>query len=130
MNIFEQASRLSLTFATPLGTLRTDDLWSLPLTSNKGTSLDQLAVALHNELQNKGTLSFVTDAVKPNDYTQLRFDIIKHILDIKIAERDAAAKARADREKKQKLLELISRKENQELENMPLDDLRKMVEAL
>ena len=50
MDIFEQASRLKLRFPSPLGTLSTEDLWHLPLTSTTGkANLNDIGKALNYE---------------------------------------------------------------------------------
>jgi uncharacterized protein (UPF0305 family) len=128
MNIFEQASRNKLRFDTAKGQLAAEDLWDLPLT-NKGTNLDDIAVRLHAALRDTG-VSFVKPASNTNSVNQLRFDIVKHIIDVKMAERDAAAAAADRKQKKDRILELISKKQDQELEGKSLDELTQLANSL
>lgn len=131
MNIFERASRLNLTFDTTKGVISFNDLWKLPLTSNTSKlNLDGIACEMYAGLQSTKTISFVDNATKADDMTQLRFDIVKHIIDVKLAEREAENQARIHREKKNRIMELIARKEDQALADMPLDELRNLVKEM
>lgn len=129
--MFEQATRNKLRFSTPQGQITTEDLWDLPLTSTTGrANLDQIAVALFTELSNNKNISFVTETAKTDQTSQLKFEIVKHIIGIRKTENEAAALARTNREKKQQLLSLINQKENEQLAGKSLDDLRKMAESM
>jgi hypothetical protein len=136
MNIFEQACRLKLRFHTDQkGLISSEDLWDLPLTSQRGISLDGLAIGLHKAMRDVSDIpSFVDKPATTNssflNETQLKLDIVKHVIGVKIAERDAAASAAANREKKQQILELIARKENDALAGQSLEDLRKLANSL
>jgi hypothetical protein len=139
---FEQASREKLRFSCPRGVLSVEDLWDLPLVNNgkvantaagpqAHTNLDDIAKALYKELKdNDESMSFVRPAQQSNAQLQLKFDIVKHIIDVKVAERDAAAVLAEKAKKKQKLMELISRKQDAALEDAPLEDLQKMLTDL
>lgn len=131
-NIFEQAARAKLRFETSAGLLSAEDLFDLPLTSAvKKPNLDDIAKALHKKLRDEGdAVSFVTPAVKSTATDELRFEIVKHVIAVRIAERDAAAEAKARADKKQKLLELIDRKQNQQLEGQTLEELQAQLAAL
>lgn len=126
--MFEKASRLKLTFASSQGLLSVEDLWDLPLTSSKGrANLDDLARDLHKQLKNGEDVSFVNKETKSDPVIQLKFDIVKHVIEVKLAENEAAATARANAEKKQQLLGLIASKENEALAGKSLDELRAMI---
>lgn len=129
--MFEMATRNKLRFSTPQGQISVEDLWDLPLTSTTGrANLDSIAVALFTELSNNKNISFVTETAKTDQTTQLKFEIVKHIIGIRKTENEAAALARTNREKKQQLLALINQKENEQLAGKSLDDLRKMAESM
>ena len=129
--MFEKATRQKLRFQTNKGLLTVEDLWDLPLTSNHGrTNLDDIARMLHSDLKNDNNVSFVVKVRKSDEPTQVAFDIVKHIIDVKLVERDAAQLAATMKEKKQQIMQLIANKEQSALAEMPLDELRKMVEAM
>lgn len=129
--MFEKASRIKLLFDTPKGMLTVSDLWDLPLTSQTGkTNLDDIARSLHSKLKNDSEVSFVVKDRKSDETVQLGFDIVKHIIDVKLAERDEAALKAENAAKKQQIMALIANKKNDQLANMPLEELEKMVAAL
>lgn len=130
MSIFEKASRKKLRWITPVGTLSVEDLWDLPLTNPNGVSLDSIAVACHEAIGEDKTKSFVKATSTADTTSKLRFDIVKHIIDVRLEEQDKAAKASETRAKKQKLMEVIARKQDASLEEMGIDDLQKMVDEL
>lgn len=131
MNIFEQASRLGLRFNSPVGEITTEDLWRLPLTNPSKTraNLDDIAIALNDKLKTDNTTSFVTSVAK-DPTTQLKFDIVKYIIDVRIAERDAKVISEANKVKKEKLLALLEKKQDGALEDLSVEELRKQIEAL
>lgn len=122
--MFEKASRLKLRFETSIGMISAEDLWDLPLTSAKGPSLDAVAIKLHRGLKSGDDVSFVDKTRKSDETAQLRFDIVKRIIDVRLAENEAALAVRKNAETRQKILEIISEKEGESLKNMPLDELR------
>lgn len=129
--MFEKASRMKLRFNTSKGMLSVEDVWELPLTSNSGrVNLDDIAKELFKQLKESDVVSFVTKKTDSNEYTQLAFDIIKHIIDIKLLEREENARIKSNKEKKQQLLALIAQKENEQLGGMSLEELKTMVDQL
>ena len=129
--MFEKASRLKLRFDTNKGMLSVEDLWDLPLLSatNK-VNLDDIARSLHRQLKNDDDVSFVNLDRKSDKVVQLKFDVVKYIIEVRLAEADAAKITRENREKKDRLLQLIAERQDDDLKNMHLDDLKKMVAEL
>lgn len=129
--MFEQASRLKLRFPSPKGALSVEDLWDLPLTSTTGkANLDDLARELHQTLESKKVGSFVTKASSADARTQLQFDILLRVIEVRLAEIESAAQREATRAKKQQIMEIISRKETEALSGASLNDLRAMLSSL
>jgi hypothetical protein len=128
--MFEKASRMKLRFDTAVGAITVEDLWDLPLTSNRTTSLDDVARSLHQQIKDETEVSFVTTASTASAKLQLGFDIVKHIIDVRLAEREAETVRAQNREKKQKLLSLIAEKEDEGLKQSSVEELRAMAEAL
>lgn len=130
VNLFEQASRRKLRFQTAVGILTTEDLWDLPLSAKNKVDLDGVARALHNRLKEHEDVSFVKSSTKPDGDLQLAFEVVKHVIDVRVTERDAAVQAAEKAAKKSKLLEVIARKQDMELENASVEELQKMVQEL
>lgn len=129
--MFEKASRMKLRFETAKGIITVEDLWDLPLTSPRGLpNLDQLAIDLNRRVRENQTESFVVTNPRKDEALELKFDIVRHVISVRLAEQ-ATAKELADRKaKKERLLEIIDRKQNQALEQAPLEELQKMVAEL
>lgn len=131
MNIFEQASRRALRFSSERGLVSVEQLWQLPLQSKNGFSLDAIAIAVNRELKALAEESFVAQGSNPaKAELELQLEILKHIIAAKQAE-NADARAAADRKaEKARLLEILDRKQGQELESLSADDLRARIAAL
>lgn len=129
--MFEKASKLKLRFESNKGLLSVEDLWDLPLTSTTGkANLDDVARAVHRQMKSDDAISFVNASQKTDEVTQLKMDIVKHVIAAKMAENELAAKARDIREKKQLIMEIMARKQNEALANSSMDDLQKMLDSL
>jgi hypothetical protein len=130
--LFQKASRIKLRFDSPKGLLTVEDLWDLPLTSTIPVkpNIDEIAKGVIRQLKATEDESFVAKETKDNDLLQLQLEILKVVRDVKIAERDAATKARENAEKKQQILALIQQKKGEQLAGTSLEDLMKMAEAL
>jgi len=128
--MFEKASRLKLRFSVANGNLSVEDLWELPLTHLRHPNLDDIAKGLYREIKDSDIQSFVTETKASDGITQLKFDIVKHIIDVRKAEQAAAENAQANKVKKQQILALIAQKENEQMAGQSIEDLRKLAESL
>jgi hypothetical protein len=132
MNIFERASRQKLRFQSHVGELSTEQLWDLPLTSKDGrVNLDAIARAIHAELKGLEEVSFVECKPDPRkDELELDLEVLKHIIAVKVAEKDAATMAVAKAQRRAKLLAALASKEEDELADMSKNDLMAELSAL
>lgn len=122
-NIFEQASRRKLRFTTDIGSLSVEQLWDLPLESKAGKlSLDMLAIDLHEQLEKVKTKSFVSGS-KKDPVTQLRFDIVKQIIDTRVAENKAKTEQKQRDTQIEKLSETLAKKKDAALDDMSVEEL-------
>ena len=128
--LFINASRAKYRFDSVKGSLLVEDLWDLPLTG-KGANLDDIAVALHKQVKDsEGNVSFVKPITKKSGDLQAKFDIVKYVIDVKVAERDAAALAADKADRKQKLLAKLAEKQDKDLDNKSAEEIQAMVDAL
>jgi hypothetical protein len=133
MDIFQEATRRKIQFQTNIGNLFTQDLWDLDLKTsprNQRTSLDALAVELNEELESAPRKSFVDDNATDNSETRLKFDIVMAIIAYKKTERDEAANRANNAATRNKLNELIARKQDAALEDKDIDELRALRDNL
>ena len=118
MDNFMLATRNKYRFVTCKGQLTVEDLWDLPLTSATGKpNLDDIAKDLYRQLKDGEEISFVhtddeAEKVKAKvTETQITFDIVKYVIDTKLAEAKAAKEAMENKARRQRILELIAKKE-------------------
>lgn len=123
--MFEQASRVKLRFKLSNGVVSTEDLWDLSL-----ESLDSLARQLNKTIKDEEEISFIKEKSSANKLTELRFEIVKHIIAVKLAEREKAQDAAIKSERKQAILNILANKEDEYLQSMSKEDLLKELESL
>lgn len=127
MNLFERASRKNLTVTTSKGTIGINDLWDLPLTSQKHLNLDDIARA-YNERVNKASVSFVeTSPAQGTEDDRLVFEIVKHVIAVKIADNKAQAEARVKAQQKQRILEIMAQKQDEALAGKSIEELEQLL---
>lgn len=131
-NIFEQATRQKLRFETPRGSLSAEDLWDLPLTSATGkVNLDEIAIALHRQLRSASeVVSFVDTEATTDPTIQLRFDVVKHVIETRKLENAKAANDRQRAETKQKLLAALAKKREDAIDAKSEEELLAELAAL
>lgn len=61
---------------------------------------------------------------------EVQIAIIKHIVFVKLAEKEDAEKASARKAQKQKIMSIIVAKQDEVLQNSSVDDLQKMLDEL
>lgn len=105
--------------------LSVEDLWDLPL-----IQLDNIAIALNKKLQESKTESFIKTRTKDTTELELKFNIAKHIIDVKLQEQEDRLLESEKKAKRQKILDLMAKKQDAELEGKSLEELAKELEAL
>ena len=129
--MFQKAIRQKVRFNTVQGQLTVEDLWEIPLTSNKPVAnLDDIAKSLFQQLKESDSASFVLKNKPADDTLLLKFEIVKHVIEVRLAEAEKAETIKVNREKKQRILAIIATKENEQLMGSSLDELRSMMESL
>lgn len=126
--MFKEASRLKLRFSTPIGLLSTEDLWDLPLESKTKVNLDSIAILLNREIKDTKEESFISKS-KVNPVTELKLEIVKAIIAVKLQEADEKLKAKIKAEQRNKIDAIISKKEDASLEAMSLEELKALRNA-
>ena len=125
MNIFEEASRKKLRFSVPKGTINTEDLWDLSL-----ESLDEIAKMLNRQLKAMDEESFITTRTKENSIVNHRFEIVVHIIKVKMEEVEKKKLAKERAEKRAQLKELIEKKMRSAQEEKSIEELEKELALL
>ena len=127
--MFEKASRLKLRFDTSRGQVSVEDLWRMPLANSEGFCLDTVAIEVNGQLKQKGE-SFVAPVSTEDSVLNLKLDILKHIIAVKLKEIQEKEDALAKKQKKEYLLSILKEKQNEALKSMSMEDLEKELNAL
>ena len=125
MNIFERASRNKLRFTTRKGALATEDLWDLNL-----ETLDSIAKSIHKQLKEEDDVSFIEPKTKTNLTVQLQMDIVKHVIEAKITQREAGKKRAETMAQIDQINEILQRKQVESLASKSTDELAAMLSEL
>lgn len=129
--MYKIASRKKLRIQTNRGMLSVEQLWDL-----SKEDIGELAKSIRKRINDqKGvTGDSELDFLKPSAQTEetideLTFRILKDIYQTKQAEEDKAHRRAAARENNRKILELIAKKQDQELENKSIEELEAMLQS-
>ena len=123
--MFEKSIILKIRFKTGSGLINTEDLWDLSL-----ESLDSLAKSLNKSLKEATEESFIQKKTSASSTLELKFEIVKFVIKTKLEEMEKAKSATEKRAKKQLLMELIAKKEQEGLSSKSVDELQKELENL
>jgi len=123
--MFEKASRLRLRFNYK-GLIAVEDLWSLSV-----ENLDNMFKDLNRLLRDRQGESLLEETSRSDpDHLELKIDIIKHIVKVKLEEKKTQEEKLLRLEKKKKILQFISEKQDEELRGKSVKDLEKLLEGL
>lgn len=123
-NIFEYAVRNKVRFPFK-GMISVEDLWDLSL-----ENLDSIYKTLNKQIKDSEEKSLLSVKTSVNTDLEVQVAIVKHIVSVKLAEQDAREKAAAKKAQRQKIMSIIATKEEEELHNTSVDDLKKMLVEL
>lgn len=126
MEMYKEASKIGLRFQTNQGSLTVEQLWSLSLSK---LSLAIKALKKQMKGDNDDELSFLDETKVVDREKQLQFEILKDIYLTKKQEADAEKNAVAMKEHNQYILSLIKTKQDQELANKSIDELKAMLKG-
>ena len=123
-NIFELASRMKIRFAYR-GMITVEDLWDLSV-----QELDRIFQKLNKALKESKEESLLSPQVKEDSELNVQVAIVRHIVEVKLAEAAVALAAVERKAKKEKILSILADKQDDSLRNMSSEDLTKMLEDL
>lgn len=122
--IFEFATRNKVRFPFK-GMISVEDLWDLSL-----TNLDSIYKTLNKQAKQSEEESLLSTKETVDTELEVQITIVKYIVSVKLAEKEAAEKTLAKKIQKQKIMSIIATKENEALQNSSIDDLKKMLDEL
>lgn len=122
MNIFEYAVENKLRFPYK-GNISTEDLYDLTV-----EELDTIFKTLNREVKKSNEESLLEKKSDANIRLNVKIEIIKEIVAKKLAEIEASKTAVIKKQKNEKIMELIAQKQDENLRNLSIDELQKMLE--
>lgn len=132
-NLFEYAIRNKLRFASTRGDLTAEQLWDVPLRAKNGEdfSLNAVAKAASKAWKEISEEDFVGMAETPERTRRaLALDVVKRVIEVKLAEEEAAKTRAANKVEKEKLLKILAEKQEGKLSEMSERELQKRIAAL
>ena len=123
-NIFEYATRNKVRFSFR-GLISVEDLWDLSL-----TNLDSIYKELNKQSKQSEEESLLNIKTQEDELLNVQIEIVKHIVSVKLAEKEAREKATVKKAQKQKIMSIIAAKQDEALQNSSIDDLQKMLDEL
>ena len=121
--LFETASKMKVRF-NYRGVITTEDLWDLDV-----KALDYIYKQLMVAKKESETESLLEEK-KTNPILEVQIEIVKHIFNVKVEERKAAELQAENAAKKQKILAILARKQDAELENKSAEELETLIKDL
>lgn len=123
-NIFEIATRNKIRFEFR-GLISVEELFDLQL-----EELDSIFKKLSKEKKESSEESLLDTKTTENSLLETKIEIIKYIVNDKLERAERNVKAFEKAEKKQKIMSILSRKKDSELEEKSTEDLEEMLNSL
>jgi hypothetical protein len=123
-NIFEVASRNKTRFVFK-GSLSVEDLWDLNL-----TDLDSIFKSLNKQLKLEKEESLLDTKTAANEEITAKVEIIKYIVDTRVAENKVKANAKKKNEERQKILALMALKKDEANAGKTYEELEAMLSQI
>lgn len=123
-SMFEYATRTKLRFDYR-GAASVEDLWDMNV-----KTLDGIYKKLKAQEKELSEDSLLEESSTENKKLTLEIAIVKYIAETKLAEKKQREEAADKREKKQQIMNIIARKQDEQLEGKSIDELQKMVDEL
>lgn len=116
-NLFEIATRNRYRFNYK-GVMTVEDLWSLSV-----EALDSIFKALNRQKKTADEDSLLATKTAADTELANKIELVKYIVSVKLAEAEARVTAAEKKAKRDKILEIMAKKQDETLENMDLKDL-------
>lgn len=123
-NIFEIATRTKMRFPFK-GMISVEDLWDLSV-----QNLDKVFKTLNSQRKEAQEESLLHEKSSADKVLDTQIEIVKYIVNVKLEEQAARIEANKNKEKRQKIMALMAKKDDEALENMSREELQKMLDEL
>ena len=123
-NMFEVATREKMRFPFK-GMISVEDLWDLSV-----QNLDKVFKVLNSQRKEAQEESLLNVKSSEDEVLDTQIAIVKYIVGVKLEEQAARVKAAENKEKKQKIMALMAKKDDEAMENMSKEELQKLLDEL
>lgn len=122
--MFEIATRTKMRFPFK-GLISVEDLWDLNV-----RDLDSVFKTLNASVKRTQEESLLATKSEEDKNLMTQIEIVKYIVSVKLAEAEAIQNAKELSERKQKLMELIAAKQDEDLRGKSVEELKAMLSEL
>lgn len=123
-NMFEVAAREKIRFPYK-GAISVEDLWDL-----NAEMLDGIFKTLNTKAKQSKEESLLNKRTVEDEVLDTQIEIVKYIVGVKLTEDEARKQAKTKREQKQKIMSIISEKQDADLQNKSVEELQAMLGTL
>lgn len=122
--MFEKAARMKLRFDFR-GSVSVEDLWDMPV-----RDLDGIFKVLNVKSKTQQEESLLDTRNREDVIVALKIDIVKHIVKVKLQERDEYKESTERRARKGKLMAILEEKQDAALHEFSPEQLQKLIKEL
>ena len=122
--MFEVAIREKMRFPFK-GVINSEDLWDLST-----RDLDSIFKTLNSQLKEIKEESLLQVKTQQDQELDMKIEIIKYIVKVKLEEENLRLQAKDRKEKKQKIMEILANKQDNDLQNKSVEELQNMLNEL
>lgn len=120
-NMFELATRYKFRFPFK-GMVSVEDLWDLSV-----ENLDTVFKCINAEMKKTKEESLLSTKSKDDEVLEMKIKIVKYIVEVKQKEKEEREKMFLNKERNQKIMSIIAAKQDEELQNMSVEELQKLL---
>lgn len=119
--MFEKATRNKYRFSFK-GQLSVEDLWDLDV-----RELDSIFKALNAQIKREKEESLLAVRSDADEELETKISIIKHIVSVKLAEKEKAIADAENKARKQRIMAILADKQDDELKGKSIEELKAML---
>lgn len=123
-NLFEIATKNKFRFQYK-GLITVEDLWDLPV-----TELDFVFKTLNSEMNKSKEESLLDTKSKEDKILEDKISIVKYIVSVKLQDAENRKKVRENKEKKERILQIMADRQDKAMLEASDEDLQKMLDEL
>lgn len=124
INVFEVATKNKYRFPYR-GQISVEDMWDLSV-----TELDKIFKTLNKQVKTAQEESLLETKTKEDETIENQIAIIRHIVSVKQKEANDRLREKERKAQKQRIMEIMADKEDEDLKSKSTEELRKMLEEL